>query len=82
MLNLKTVRTEKGLTQQQLAEQIPCVRTAIANIECGLSKPSVPMAQALGRVLGVNWWEFFEEGCDADGTNSLHGSGSGQASEN
>lgn len=81
MLNLKTIRTEKGLTQQQLAEQIPCVRTAIANIECGLTKPSVPMAQALGKALGVNWWEFFEEE-STDGTNSLHGSGSGQASEN
>ena len=82
MLNLKTIRTEKGLTQQQLADQIPCVRTAIANIECGLSKPSVAMAQALGKALGVNWWEFFEEEGDADGTNSLHGSGSSQASKN
>ncbi len=82
MLDLKTIRTEKGLTQQQLADQIPCVRTAIANIECGITKPSVAMAQALGKALEVNWWEFFEEGCDTGGTNPLHSSGSGQASKN
>jgi transcriptional regulator with XRE-family HTH domain len=82
MLDLKKLRTEKGFTQLQLAEEIKCARTVIANIECGLSQPSIATAKALGDALGVNWWEFFEEGCDTDGSNPVHGSGSGQASEN
>jgi transcriptional regulator with XRE-family HTH domain len=81
MLDLKSVRTERGFTQQQLADQIFCARTAIANIECGITRPSVAMAQALGKALGVNWWEFFEGGED-NGSNSVHGSGSGKTSEN
>lgn len=79
MLNLKNLRTEKGMTQSQLADEIKCARTVIANIEGGTAQPSIATAKALGKALGVNWWEFFEEGDDPD-ANSLHGSGSGQAS--
>ena len=81
MPDLKTLRTEKGLTQLQLAEKIKCARTVIANIECGIAQPSIATAKALGEALGVNWWEFFEEGSDSDG-NSLHGAGSSQAPKN
>ena len=80
MLDLKKIRTERNLTQQALADQIHCARTVIANIEIGLARPSVETAKALGSALGVNWWEFFEEGGDDRG-HALHGSGSGQNSE-
>lgn len=72
MLNLKELRTEKNLTQQELAEQIHCVRTVIANIERGTAQPSIATAKALGEVLGVNWWEFFEEGSENDGADPVH----------
>lgn len=80
MLDLKALRNEKNLTQQQLADQIHCVRTVIANIESGTARPSIATAKALADALGVNWWEFFSEESDANGTNPVHGSGSGQAS--
>lgn len=79
MLDLKALRTEKGMTQLQLAEEIKCARTVIANIECGIAQPSIATAKALGETLGVNWWEFFEEEGESD-ANSVHSSGSGQAS--
>jgi transcriptional regulator with XRE-family HTH domain len=82
MLDLKALRIEKGMTQLQLAEEIRCARTVIANIECGTAQPSIATAKALGEALGVNWWEFFEEEGEPVGTNSIHRSGSSQASQN
>lgn len=82
MVDLKAVRTQKGFTQRGLADEIHCARTVIANIECGLSQPSIPTAKALGKALNINWWEFFEERGETDGANPLHSAGSGQASQN
>ena len=78
MIDLKALRAKKGMTQQQLADEIHCVRTAIANIECGITNPSVEMAKALGKALDFDWWKMFEEGDE----NALHGSGSGQIPKN
>jgi DNA-binding XRE family transcriptional regulator len=75
MIDLKARRTEMRMTQQQLADEIHCVRTVIANIETGLAQPSIPTAKAIGQALGFNWWEFFEEEGDHDGTDSVHGAG-------
>ena len=81
MIDLKAIRNQKNLTQQQLADEAHCVRTAIANIECGIAQPSVALAKALAKPLGIEWWRFFEED-DADGTDPLHGAGSCEAPEN
>lgn len=61
MVDLKALRQAKGLTQEQLAVEAHVGRTAITNIESGLAKPSVATAQALGSVLGFEWWKFFED---------------------
>ena len=82
MVDLKAIRTKKGMTQQQLADEIHCVRTVIANIETGLAQPSIPTAKAIGQALGFNWWLFFEDGGEACGANSLHGAGGGETSQN
>jgi DNA-binding XRE family transcriptional regulator len=82
MIDLKAKRAEKGMTQQQLADEIHCVRTVIANIESGLTQPSIPTAKALGKALGFEWWKFYDDGGESDGADSVHGPGSGQASEN
>lgn len=82
MVDLKALRTGKGMTQQQLAEEIHCVRTVIANIESGLAQPSIPTAKAIGQALGFNWWQFFEDGGEDCGSDSVHCSGSGKTSEN
>lgn len=61
MVNLKSLRTAKDMTQEQLATAANVARTVIANIESGFAKPSVATAKALGSVLGVDWWKFFED---------------------
>ena len=62
MIDIKAIRKQKNMTQQQLADEAHCVRTAIANIECGISQPSVALAKAIAKPLGVDWRKFFEDG--------------------
>jgi transcriptional regulator with XRE-family HTH domain len=81
MFDLKAIRKARGITQQQLADEAHCVRTAIANIECGIAQPSVALAKALAKPLGIEWWKFFEED-DVNGTDPLHGAGSCETPEN
>ena len=61
MIDIKAIRKQKNMTQQQLADKAHCVRTAIANIECGISRPSVALAKAIAKPLGIEWWRFFED---------------------
>lgn len=82
MIDLKAIRAEKNMTQQQLADEIHCARTVIANIETGLALPSIPTAKSLGKALNFNWWEFFEDGGESDGADSVHGPGGCEASKN
>ena len=60
-LNLKEVRESKGLTQQQLADEIGKNRSLIAKIENGDTAPSVETAKAISRVLDIKWTIFFEQ---------------------
>lgn len=60
MLNLKELRTEKGLTQEELASQCDVLRNTISMIEIGINKPSVELAKKLGEVFDVDWKGFFE----------------------
>lgn len=62
MIDLKAIREQAGLTQQQLADSVGVIRQTISNIECGLSAPSVPTAIGIGKVLGIDWKDFFEIG--------------------
>ena len=61
MINLKKIRTEKGLTQDALSIACEVQRTTISMIETGENKPSVDLAKKLGKVLNINWTEFFED---------------------
>ena len=60
MIDLKELRTSKGLSQQELATKCGVIRQTISNIECGLSKPSIDLAKKLSEVLEVDWTLFFE----------------------
>jgi repressor LexA len=53
MKNLVVVRNQKGLTQQELADQVGVTRTTIANYESGLRDPSTPIVRKIAEVLGV-----------------------------
>ena len=61
MLDLKKIRENAGMTQEQLAEKVGVIRQTISNIECGIAFPSVPTARAIAEVLEFNWTEFFED---------------------
>ena len=54
MIDLKKLRTEKGVTQEELANECGVLRTTISMIETGENKPSVSLAQKLGQVLEVD----------------------------
>lgn len=61
MVNLKQVREEAGLTQEQLAAECNVIRQTISNIECGLSRPSVETAKLIAKVLKISWTDFFSD---------------------
>lgn len=61
MLNIKELRTAKGLTQEQLASECGVQRTTITMVELGENKPSVDLAKKLGAIFEVAWSDFFED---------------------
>ena len=60
MPNIKELRSAKGLTQEQLANESGVQRTTITMIELGENKPSVELAKRLGTIFDVDWKGFFE----------------------
>ena len=61
MIDLKELRTAKGMTQEQLAKECEVQRTTITMIEIGENKPSVELAKKLGEILAVTWSDIFED---------------------
>ena len=57
---LKKIRSEKGMTQQSVADGACVARGAYANIENGDRKPSVAVAKRIAAILGFEWTKFFE----------------------
>ena len=65
MKNLKEIRKQKGLTQQQLAKSSGVNQSQIARYESGKRLPRPKIAQRLGKVLEFDWKEIYEEPDDA-----------------
>ena len=61
MIDLKKIRTEKGLTQDALSNKCGVQRTTITMIESGENKPSVDLAKKIAEVLEIKWTDFFED---------------------
>ena len=59
MIDLRKVREARGMTQQELADKVGVIRQTISHIEPGRITPSVPTAQAIAQVLGIDWTSFF-----------------------
>ena len=55
-----TLRTEKGLTQEALAERVGVTRQTIIAIEQGKYSPSLEVAFQIARVFGVPLEEAFQ----------------------
>lgn len=61
MVDLKKIREEAGMTQEQLANECNVIRQTISNIECGISRPSVETAKLIAKVLDIPWTDFFSD---------------------
>jgi len=53
-------RTERGLSQAELANAVRVSRQTINSIETGKYVPSLPLALALARFFGVSVEEMFD----------------------
>ena len=56
---LKDLRTRRGLTQAELAEQVGVSRKTINTVENGVFVPSTTLALLIARELGVAVEEIF-----------------------
>jgi len=57
--NLKDIRTEKGLSQAQLAEMVGVSRNTISSIETGQFSPTAKLALVLCTALDKKFEELF-----------------------
>ena len=62
-------RQEAGMTQEQLAAQVPYSRTIIAQYEIGLKTPSVSIVARLADVFGCTVDELIGRGNDEPDDN-------------
>ena len=62
-------RQAAGMTQEQLAAQVPCSRTIIAQYEIGLKTPSVSIVARLADVFGCTVDELIGRGNDEPSDN-------------
>lgn len=66
MRRIKTLREQRGLTQEQLAEAVGVKQAYISRLERGLSEPSLPVLRAIASTLHVNPGDLFDrEGLEA-----------------
>jgi len=56
---LKILRQQRGLTQQQLADELSVSRQTINSIETEKYDPSLPLAFSLANFLGVKIEDIF-----------------------
>jgi putative transcriptional regulator len=59
--DIRALRTERGLSQQELAEALDVSRQTINSIEKERYTPSLPLALALARFFGRAVEEIFDE---------------------
>lgn len=53
-INVRRYRTERGLTQEGLADEVGLALTYVGQIERGLRNPTLDIVERLARALGVN----------------------------
>ncbi|WP_020186177.1 helix-turn-helix transcriptional regulator [Methylopila sp. 73B] len=64
-LNLKRLRLEKGLSQEELAFQAKLHRTYVSGVERGVRNPTVTVLEAIAAALGVASSRLLEEATGA-----------------
>lgn len=61
-VRLKVARTEKGMSQQQLADAVDVTRQTISAIERGDYNPTINLCIKICKALGVTLNDLFWEG--------------------
>ena len=59
--NLKTLRKQKGFTQEELAIRVSVVRQTVSKWEKGLSVPDADALQRIAEVLDVSIHQLLED---------------------
>lgn len=59
---IRTLRTERGWSQQDLADKLDVSRQSVNAIETGKYDPSLPLAFSLARLFGRSIEELFDDG--------------------
>lgn len=59
-LELKKIRENKKMTQQEVADKSEIERSYYTMIENGNRKPSVEVAKRIAKTMNFNWTIFFE----------------------
>ncbi|MBQ9252277.1 MAG: helix-turn-helix transcriptional regulator [Clostridia bacterium] len=60
--DLRRIRTKAGKSQEEVSKAAGISRAAYTNIENGKRRPSVGVAQKLGKTLGFDWTLFYTKG--------------------
>lgn len=55
-----SMRKEKNMTQEEIAEKVGVTRQLISSIENGNTNPSVSTAKKIASALGFDWQRFYE----------------------
>lgn len=61
-MKIKSLREEKGLTQEQLAQKLKLDRSTIAKWETGEAMPRTDKLPILAEILGCSISDLFKEG--------------------
>ncbi len=61
---IRALRTERGWSQQELANKLDVSRQSVNAIETGKYDPSLPLAFSLARLFGRSIEELFDDGTD------------------
>ena len=59
---IRALRTERGWSQQDLADQLDVSRQSVNAIETGKYDPSLPLAFSIARLFGRSIEELFDDG--------------------
>ena len=60
MNNIREKREQLGMSQKELADRCDIAQSTLCDIEQGRSKPSLPVAIKMAKVLKVKNIKFFE----------------------
>lgn len=59
--NLKRLRSEKGWSQEELADQAGLHRTYVSGVERGVRNPTITIVATLAKALGVSAGELLSQ---------------------